>query len=121
MFDWHLVWQVFVKLFRAVFCCSAFRNPIEMSASNSNHDASADNLDAKRKAFVNGSNGSLGSVDMLTPSNSVHKAADYNNKMSSVLMRRSESFGHMKAGSEAHVLVIYTGGTIGMVRNENNG
>lgn len=121
MFDWHFVWQIFVKLFRTVFCCSAFRKPNKMSKSNGNHDASAETLDAKREAFMNGSNGSLGSIDMLTSSNSVHKAADYNNKMSSVLMRRSESFGHMKAGSEAHVLVIYTGGTIGMVRNENNG
>lgn len=94
-----------------------------MSESNTNHVASAEEVDAKRHAFKNGSNGSIVSVDMLTsnPVNTVHKAADYNNKLSSVLMRRSESFGHMKAGSEAHVLVIYTGGTIGMVRNENNG
>lgn len=95
-----------------------------MSESNGNHIETVEKLDAKRGAFRNGSNGSMGSVDMLTTTMSVdkvHKAADENNKMSSVLMRRSESFGTMTAGSEAHVLVIYTGGTIGMVRNENNG
>jgi L-asparaginase/Glu-tRNA(Gln) amidotransferase subunit D len=37
-------------------------------------------------------------------------------------MKRNSSYGNMLADyDEAKVLVIYTGGTIGMTRNENNG
>lgn len=36
-------------------------------------------------------------------------------------IRRNPSFGHMDTSAEANVLVIYTGGTIGMTRNSNNG
>lgn len=36
------------------------------------------------------------------------------------LLRRSSSFCQMDGPSEANVLVIYTGGTIGMTRNAAN-
>lgn len=36
-------------------------------------------------------------------------------------IRRNTSFGQMERPTEANVLVIYTGGTIGMARNSNNG
>lgn len=36
-------------------------------------------------------------------------------------IRRNISFGEMERQTEANVLVIYTGGTIGMTRNSNNG
>lgn len=37
-------------------------------------------------------------------------------------LRRNISYGNMLTnGSEAKVLVIYTGGTIGMIRNSKNG
>lgn len=36
-------------------------------------------------------------------------------------IRRNTSFGQMERPTEANVLVIYTGGTIGMTRNSNNG
>lgn len=37
-------------------------------------------------------------------------------------LRRNISYGNMPANSaEAKVLVIYTGGTIGMIRNNKNG
>lgn len=34
---------------------------------------------------------------------------------------RNKSYDNMSASAEANVLVIYTGGTIGMTRNANNG
>lgn len=34
---------------------------------------------------------------------------------------RNVSYGNMACSAEAKVLVIYTGGTIGMTRNSNNG
>lgn len=34
---------------------------------------------------------------------------------------RNKSYDNMGASAEANVLVIYTGGTIGMTRNANNG
>lgn len=36
-------------------------------------------------------------------------------------LQRHASFDDMSSVSEARVLVIYTGGTIGMTRNSNNG
>lgn len=37
-------------------------------------------------------------------------------------MRRNTSYGNLPDNqSEAKVLIIYTGGTIGMMRNEHNG
>lgn len=35
--------------------------------------------------------------------------------------KRNESFENMGNKTEARVLVLYTGGTIGMIRNEKNG
>lgn len=37
------------------------------------------------------------------------------------LMKRNASYSNMEASTEANVLVIYTGGTIGMARNSSNG
>lgn len=37
------------------------------------------------------------------------------------LIQRYKSFDSMGTAAEAKVLVIYTGGTIGMTRNSNNG
>lgn len=47
-------------------------------------------------------------------------AAAAENKLS---LRRNTSYGNMLTtnSKEAKVLVIYTGGTIGMIRNRNNG
>ena len=36
-------------------------------------------------------------------------------------MKRNASFGNLESQTEARVLVMYTGGTIGMLRNEKNG
>lgn len=42
--------------------------------------------------------------------------------LSKLPMRRNSSYGRMPSENpEAKVLVIYTGGTIGMMRNEKNG
>lgn len=99
-----------------------------MSASNDNNlAASANGSDAKRVTFKKTADEEINSVDVLTTTSSpaaaaaIHKAAEKRSRLNSISMRRSESYGHMTPGSEAHVLVIYTGGTIGMVRNENNG
>lgn len=39
----------------------------------------------------------------------------------SVHMKRNESYGSLENRAEAKVLVLYTGGTIGMLRNDKNG
>lgn len=88
-----------------------------MNGINGNQSKSADTTEAKRVAFHQAND----SLDLSAAANKSSKAADASAKMHSASMRRSESYGHMTAGSEAHVLVIYTGGTIGMMRNENNG
>ena len=45
-----------------------------------------------------------------------------NGKISRLTMKRNSSFGNMPLDQdEAKVLVIYTGGTIGMTRNDRNG
>lgn len=36
-------------------------------------------------------------------------------------MKRNVSYGNMENTTEARVLVLYTGGTIGMIRNNKNG
>lgn len=36
-------------------------------------------------------------------------------------VKRNESYGNLENRTEARVLVLYTGGTIGMLRNEKNG
>lgn len=36
-------------------------------------------------------------------------------------MKRNVSYGNLGTQTEARVLVLYTGGTIGMLRNEKNG
>lgn len=51
------------------------------------------------------------------------------NKSSSLLavnsnvvdLKRSVSYGNLENTAEARVLVLYTGGTIGMIRNNKNG
>lgn len=42
-----------------------------------------------------------------------------NNRRTSI--PRQRSYDNMATSAEANVLVIYTGGTIGMTRNSNNG
>jgi len=39
----------------------------------------------------------------------------------SLQMKRNASYGHLGSQTEAKVLVLYTGGTIGMLRNEKRG
>lgn len=96
-----------------------------MSIQNGkNHNTAGETLDEKRDALKNGTADSISTLEMRNtsiPTSSENKSTDKSIKMSSMSMRRSESYGQMSAASEANVLVIYTGGTIGMVRNENNG
>lgn len=53
----------------------------------------------------------LQSIDSLENSQSERKS----------LIPRQRSYDNMAPSTEANVLVIYTGGTIGMTRNSNNG
>lgn len=122
MFDWQLERKIVVRVLIFAVGYIVFREINEMA--DNIHIASDETVDEKRDASKNYDEQSIGGLDMLTASNSsktAPKTADNNQKMYSSYMRRSESYGHMSAGSEAHVLVIYTGGTIGMMRNENNG
>lgn len=122
MFDWQLERKIAVRVLICVVGYIVFREINEMA--DNNHIASHETADEKRDTFRNYDEQSIGGLDMLTasnPSNTSLKRTENHQKMYSSQMRRSESFGHMSAGSEAHVLVIYTGGTIGMMRNENNG
>lgn len=79
-------------------------------------------LSERRDSFrhIGESNGSVASLKNLTtmsPTHSTHKSSEYSSESST----RRNSYGSMAEGSEAKVLVIYTGGTIGMVRNDKNG
>jgi L-asparaginase/Glu-tRNA(Gln) amidotransferase subunit D len=40
---------------------------------------------------------------------------------SETVMKRNVSYGNLMNQTEARVLVLYTGGTIGMLRNDKNG
>jgi hypothetical protein len=42
-------------------------------------------------------------------------------KLETLSMKRNASYGSLGNQAEARVLVLYTGGTIGMLRNEKNG
>lgn len=42
-------------------------------------------------------------------------------EVNNVELKRNVSYGNMENTTEARVLVIYTGGTIGMIRNNKNG
>lgn len=53
----------------------------------------------------------LASIDSLQNSESDRRSS----------IPRNRSYDNMATSSEANVLVIYTGGTIGMTRNSNNG
>lgn len=62
-------------------------------------------------------------VDQLTPNSnspSTPKSPKYHHRSS---LKRNTSYGNIPSAdkTEARVLVIYTGGTIGMMRNEKNG
>lgn len=94
-----------------------------MSGSQSNRLSSEQSN--RRELFhrmtdENGSITSLASVTPMTPTHSVHQFSEYQIETGSSL-RRTPSYGTMVTATEANVLVIYTGGTIGMMRNEKNG
>lgn len=60
-------------------------------------------------------------VDQMTPKSSPSpNSPKYHHRSS---LKRNISYGNIPSTdkTEARVLVIYTGGTIGMMRNENNG
>lgn len=116
----------FVHLFSLDLCCGCFqsvhlsRELMPTSAGNTNHIASADSFDVRRDAYSSESNGRSSNIsNMLTPSDETSSLN--RNDTGSVLMRRNASYGQMRSATEANVLVIYTGGTIGMMRNKNNG
>lgn len=63
-------------------------------------------------SIINGQNSSrMESIDSLEDSHCDRRSS----------IQRNRSFDNMSASAEASVLVIYTGGTIGMTRNGNNG
>lgn len=60
----------------------------------------------------------------MTPTQNGNKSflsAEPPKPVSSSQMKRNESYGNLENRTEARVLVLYTGGTIGMLRNERNG
>jgi hypothetical protein len=46
---------------------------------------------------------------------------NFDQNISALQMKRNVSYGNMENTNEARVLVLYTGGTIGMIRNNKNG
>lgn len=86
--------------------------------SGSNRSELNDRRDSFRHiGESNGSVASLKNIAAMSPTHSTHKSSEYSSETST----RRNSFGSMPEASEATVLVIYTGGTIGMVRNDKNG
>lgn len=86
--------------------------------SDSNRGELSDRRDSFRHiGESNGSVASLKNIAAMSPTHSTHKSSEYSSETST----RRNSFGSMPEASEANVLVIYTGGTIGMVRNDKNG
>lgn len=59
------------------------------------------------------SNKSISSATLLSPDSPNHAANGE--------MKRNASYGNLGNQPEARVLVLYTGGTIGMLRNDKNG
>jgi L-asparaginase/Glu-tRNA(Gln) amidotransferase subunit D len=51
----------------------------------------------------------------------VQLSPDSPNEHQSLHMKRNLSYGNLGNTTEARVLVLYTGGTIGMLRNDKNG
>ena len=52
---------------------------------------------------------------------SAQLAPEFLDKSPSTEMKRNVSYGNLGNTTEAQVLVLYTGGTIGMLRNDKNG
>lgn len=74
--------------------------------------------------YSNTDNGSITSLKSHVPMTPTHSTATKTNgfgceRRSS--LRRNLSYGNILAANEAKVLVIYTGGTIGMMRNDKDG
>lgn len=63
----------------------------------------------------------MSEIDLDSPRLSHKKFADLKTDSRSSSIPRNPSYDNIGASTEANVLVIYTGGTIGMVRNANNG
>lgn len=90
------------------------------------NSSDCDDIGNEFRAKVNGST-SISQVSLGSSQKSVSlsKMGSFSpSKMSDKSsLRRNRSYGNMLASgnSEAKVLVIYTGGTIGMMRNEKNG
>lgn len=59
----------------------------------------------------------------MTPQNGSKSllSAEAPKQITSAQMKRNESYGNLENRAEARVLVLYTGGTIGMLRNDKNG
>lgn len=93
-----------------------------MSSQNNNGHSETSHLDGNGFAPINDSNGgltmktnlkSLTSLDTGTPSSPTKSSS----------LKRNTSYGNLMPAEtkETRVRVLYTGGTIGMVRNERNG
>lgn len=81
-------------------------------------------LRAPLPQYANTENGSIASLKSQVPMTPTHSTATKTNgfgceRRSS--LRRNLSYGNILAANEAKVLVIYTGGTIGMMRNDKEG
>jgi hypothetical protein len=64
----------------------------------------------------------------MTPTQNTNKSLlsttlspDSPNHLTNAQMKRNASYGNLGNTTEARVLVLYTGGTIGMLRNDKNG
>lgn len=64
----------------------------------------------------------------MTPTQNTNKSLlsatlspDSPNHLTNEQMKRNASYGNLENTTEARVLVLYTGGTIGMLRNDKNG
>lgn len=82
------------------------------------------------QAFNDGDPGTLMKQDSvhdptpMTPTQNSHRtflSTEPQNHSNTSHMKRNVSYGNLGYQSEAKVLVLYTGGTIGMLRNHNNG
>lgn len=62
-------------------------------------------------------------VDQMTPTSNSPRSPGTPKYHSQSSLKRNTSYGNIPSAekTEARVLVIYTGGTIGMMRNEKNG
>lgn len=84
------------------------------------HNIRHDQCERKEMFKQNGSVASLKSQTPMTPTKTVHQSNDFTLERKASLPRKT-SYGNLASAAEAKVLVIYTGGTIGMMRNDKNG